>query len=70
MREEMRAARLGGRGPDPGSLVSAWEAGLTKIVIIPCEGVYARKIAPTAMLVTTTTRLDPDAFKSALANFI
>lgn len=40
-----------------------------RIVLIPCEGVYARRIGPTVALTTTGTRLDADAFNSALNTF-
>jgi hypothetical protein len=51
------------------SLVTAWRAGLTKIVTIPCEGTYTRIIGPHTLLVTERTRSQPDQYSEALNQF-
>jgi hypothetical protein len=52
------------------ALVPAWEAGLAKIVTIPCLGSFTRVIGPRALLVSAATRDDPDAYRSALLRFV
>lgn len=52
------------------ALVSAWEAGLTKIITIPCDGSYTRKVGPNALLVTDPTRGDSGAYREALGSFL
>lgn len=51
------------------SLVPAWEAGLVKIVTIPCAGSFTRVLAPSTLLVTAATRDDPGAYREALLRF-
>jgi hypothetical protein len=51
------------------ALISAWQAGLTKIVVIPCNGSYTRVIGPHALLVTAETRNDPRRYSEALKQF-
>lgn len=51
------------------ALVPAWEAGLTRIVTIPCHGEHTRVISDSALLVTDATRADPDLYSAALAWF-
>lgn len=51
------------------ALVRAWRAGLTKIVTIPCEGVWSRSITSHAMLMTDATRNDTAAYQQALDSF-
>jgi hypothetical protein len=50
-------------------LVGAWRRGLTKVVTIPCEGAWAKAIAPNALLVTTGTRADRTLYREALDSF-
>lgn len=50
------------------ALVRAWRAGLTKIVTIPCEGEYSRRIGPNALLLTDATRRDSAAYERALGS--
>jgi len=52
------------------ALVPAWEAGLVKVVTIPCSGSFTRVIGPQALLVTAATRDDPAAYAEALDRFI
>ena len=47
----------------------AWEAGLTRIVTIPCRGEHTRIISNSALLVTQTTRADPTLYCAALTSF-
>lgn len=53
-----------------GALIPAWEAGLAKVVVIPCAGSFTRVIGPSALLVPAATRDDPDAYREALARFV
>lgn len=52
------------------ALVAAWEAGLTKIITIPCDGTYTQKVSPNALLITDPTRQDSDAYRAALGSFL
>ena len=52
------------------ALVSAWHAGLTKIVTIPCSGEFTRRISENALLMTAATRADSDSYRRALSAFI
>ncbi|MGW8484034.1 hypothetical protein ACWGJP_12960 [Microbacterium sp. NPDC055903] len=52
------------------SLIPAWRAGLTKIVTIPCSGVFARKVGSNALLMTDRTREDNDSYRRALDSFV
>jgi len=54
---------------DLDALIPAWRAGLTKIVTIPCEGEYTRKLGPHALLMTNASRADSDKYRRALATF-
>lgn len=54
---------------DLDALIRAWRAGLTKIVTIPCEGEYSRKITPNALLMTDATRNDSVSYQRALDSF-
>jgi hypothetical protein len=51
------------------ALIPAWEAGLSCIVTIPCQGEYTRRISSTALLVTDATRKDADRYAHALTTF-
>ena len=51
------------------ALVPAWEAGLMRIVTIPCRGEHTRVIGDSALLVTDATRADPELYSAALASF-
>jgi hypothetical protein len=51
------------------ALVPAWEAGLTKVVTIPCQGDYTRRIGGTALLMTDAARHDPERYTAALRTF-
>lgn len=51
-------------------LIRAWEAGLTKIVSIPCRGEFTRTVGRTGLLLTNTTREDSDGYQRALRTFI
>lgn len=51
------------------ALIPAWERGLTRIVVVPCEGSFTRTIGPHALLVTAQTRDDPERYREALAEF-
>ncbi|GAB3617589.1 hypothetical protein GCM10027416_21460 [Okibacterium endophyticum] len=50
------------------SLIPAWEAGLSKIITIPCRGEYTRVVGDSALL-TEVTRNDPDRYAVALGTF-
>lgn len=51
------------------ALVPAWQAGLSKIVVIPCRGGYTRVIGEHGLLMTAETRDDPQRYSEALALF-
>jgi hypothetical protein len=51
------------------ALIPAWRRGLTKIVEIPCEGTYTRRIGEHTLLVTAETRADTARYGAALASF-
>jgi hypothetical protein len=51
------------------ALIPAWQAGLTKIVTIPCQGSYTRIIGPHTLLVTEETRNNAQTYNDALAQF-
>ncbi|WP_159500114.1 hypothetical protein [Microbacterium sp. 18062] len=51
------------------ALIPAWEAGLTKIITIPCRGEYTRVVGGSVLLVTEATRDDPDRYADALETF-
>ncbi|RFA20586.1 hypothetical protein [Subtercola boreus] len=51
------------------SLVPAWEAGLTRVVTVPCAGTHSRKIGPHTLLVTAETRENPERYAEALDGF-
>ena len=48
------------------ALIPAWQAGLTKIVTIPCQGSYTRVIGQHTLLVTDETRDDHERYSEAL----
>lgn len=50
-------------------LVPAWEAGLTKIVTIPCRGEYNQQVGRNALLVTDGMRAGDDSYRAALRSF-
>jgi len=50
-------------------LIPAWEAGLTKVITIPCRGEYTRIIGGSVLLVTEATRIDPGRYADALRTF-
>ncbi|PXA72791.1 hypothetical protein [Cryobacterium arcticum] len=52
------------------TLISAWHAGLTKIVTIPCAGEFTRKVSENALLMTDATREDSDSYRRALSTFV
>ena len=54
---------------DLAALVAAWHRGLTKVVTIPCQGEFTRKIGPSTLLMTTATRDDSASYQRALASF-
>lgn len=49
-------------------LIPAWEAGLTTLVVIPCEGSFTRRIGDNALLVTEQTRFGT-SYGKALQRF-
>lgn len=73
-RDRSRGSHTTGAVNDPeGSvvdpLIRAWEAGLTKVVQIPCRGSFTRVIGPHALLVTARTRADLAGYREALGAF-
>jgi hypothetical protein len=52
------------------ALVPAWEAGLAKVITIPCRAPFTRVVGPAALLVTADTRGDTEAYRAALARFV
>ncbi len=51
------------------ALIPAWQAGLSKVVVIPCEGSFTRVIGQHALVVTAETRDDPERYSEALGLF-
>jgi hypothetical protein len=51
------------------ALIPAWQAGLSKIVVIPCRGTYTRVIGQHALLVTAETRDHSQRYGEALTQF-
>jgi hypothetical protein len=51
------------------ALIPAWEAGLTRLIVIPCEGSFTRRVSDNALLLTEETRDDPSRYADALAGF-
>ena len=51
------------------ALIPAWQAGLTKIVTIPCRVSYTHRIGERALLMTEGTRNDPNRYAAALDQF-
>jgi len=60
---------MGPEHRDLDALITAWQAGLTKIVTIPCQRDFHRRISPTAMLMTDAERADSAAYRRALNAF-
>lgn len=54
---------------DQRALVGAWQEGLRKVVVVPCAGLFSRKISPDALLVSAHTRNDSASYRSALGDF-
>lgn len=52
------------------ALIPAWEAGLRRVITIPCSGEYTRLISPSALVVTDRTRDDPRLYAEALSEFV
>ena len=51
------------------ALVIAWEAGLTRVVTIPCRGAGTRIIGDASLLLTESTRRSPAEYSEALRRF-
>ena len=51
------------------TLVPAWRRGLTRVVLVPCEGDFTRTIGPHALLMTEAARDDPQRYGRALSTF-
>jgi hypothetical protein len=51
------------------ALSLAWQAGLSKVVVIPCIGSFTRVIGQHALVVTAETRDDPKRYSEALSLF-
>lgn len=51
------------------ALIDAWQAGLSRIITLPCRGNYSLPVRGTTLLVTDTTRADPDCYATALRAF-
>lgn len=54
---------------DLGALIPAWQAGLTKIVTVPCRGEFVRRISDHALLMTESVRAESTAYRRALSSF-
>ncbi len=52
-----------------GALIPAWQAGLSKVVVIPCRGSFTRVIGQHTLLLTAETRDDPKRYSEALKLF-
>lgn len=51
------------------SLRGAWRRGLTTMMVVPLEGVFATTIAPNALLLSTASYWEPEHFRAALEQF-
>ncbi|PPG28210.1 hypothetical protein [Rathayibacter sp. AY2B9] len=76
--DELRSARMDARdvpldaAPERrclGSLVPAWEVGLTTVVTLPCRGEYTRAVSGSVLLLTDSDHRDPDRYAAALRRF-
>lgn len=70
--DRMHARQAPGDDPEHvclAALIPAWKRGLTRVVVLPCEGTFTRTIGPLALLVTASTREDPRRYSDALAEF-
>lgn len=52
---------------DLDAVISAWRAGMTKIIAIPCRGEHAQRIGANALLITEQMMTSSDAFRRALS---
>lgn len=55
---------------DLSALIPAWQAGLTKVVTIPCVSEFTRRVGENALLTTTATRENSDSYRRALSTFV
>ncbi|MDY0912301.1 hypothetical protein [Rathayibacter festucae] len=51
------------------ALVSAWEAGLTKVVTLPCRGEYTRAVSGSTLILTNNDHRDQSRYGAALREF-
>lgn len=51
-------------------LVPAWNAGLERVLTIPCVGEHTRVVSASSLLVTESTRWNPALYSSALRTFV
>lgn len=51
------------------ALISAWRAGLKRIVTIPCSTEFTRKVGESTLLLTAETRRSSDHYRRALSTF-
>ncbi|BCW68288.1 hypothetical protein NicSoilB4_30510 [Arthrobacter sp. NicSoilB4] len=55
--------------PEPQSLpalIAAWENGLDTVIVLPCQGYFARRITARHLAVSAATRNEPAAYSRAL----
>lgn len=51
------------------ALVPAWEAGLIRVVTLPCRGGYTRAVAGSTLILTEKDHQDPSRYAAALSKF-
>ncbi|MGP5690309.1 hypothetical protein [Glutamicibacter ardleyensis] len=51
-------------------LVTAWRAGLRRIITIPCSGAFTLKLGENALLMAFATRENSDSYRQALSTFV
>ncbi|MDR7113744.1 hypothetical protein J2X03_003644 [Microbacterium trichothecenolyticum] len=54
---------------DLDAVVAAWRSGMTKIITIPCNGDYTRRVGDNALLMTEQTMTSSVSFRNALGAF-
>lgn len=52
------------------TLVSAWQAGLTNVIVLPYRGFFAHRLNASHLVVSAETRHNPESYDRALSGWI